>query len=107
MIHASAIVDPSARIAADVVVGAGCVIGPDVEIDTGCWIAPHVVVQGPTRIGRDNRVHAFAAIGGDPQDKKYDREPTHLEIGDRNTIREYVTINRGTRQGGGVTRVGD
>ncbi len=107
LIHASAIVDPSARIAADVVVGAGCVIGPDVEIDAGCWIAPHVVIQGPTRIGRDNRVHAFAAIGGDPQDKKYDRERTRLEIGDRNTIREYVTINRGTEQGGGVTRVGD
>ena len=82
-------------------------IGPGVVIGHGTWIGPHVVINGPTRIGRENRVHQFASIGDAPQDKKYSGEPTRLEIGDRNVIREYVTINRGTVQHGGVTRLGD
>lgn len=106
-IHASAQVDPAAVIGEDVQVGAFCVIGPDVEIGAGSRIDPHVVIEGPTRIGRDNRIHSFAVVGGAPQDKKYAGEPTRLEIGDGNTIREYVTINRGTSQDIGVTRVGD
>ena len=101
-----AIVDPSATIADDVTIGPFSVIGPEVEIGAGTWIGPHVVINGPTRIGRDNRIFQFASIGEIPQDKKYAGERTRLEIGDRNTIREYVTINRGTEQGGGVTRVG-
>lgn len=82
-------------------------IGPGVVIGHGTWIGPHVVINGPTQIGRENRVHQFASIGDAPQDKKYSGEPTRLEIGDRNVIREYVTINRGTVQHGGVTRLGD
>ena len=82
-------------------------IGPDVVIGQGTWIGPHVVINGPTQIGKDNRIYQFASIGDAPQDKKYSGEPTRLEIGDRNVIREYVTINRGTLQYGGVTRLGD
>ena len=107
MIDARAVVDPSARLAADVTVGPFSVIGPDVEIDAGTWIGPHVVIQGPTRIGRDNRIYQFSSLGEIPQDKKYSGEPTRLEIGDRNTIREFVTINRGTVQDAGLTRLGD
>ncbi len=107
MIDSRAVVDPSARIAPDVVVGPFSVIGPGVEISAGTWIGPHVVIQGPTRIGRDNRIFQFASLGEMPQDKKYDGEPTSLEIGDRNTIREYCTINRGTFQDAGVTWLGD
>jgi UDP-N-acetylglucosamine acyltransferase len=106
-IHPSASVDPSARLGAGVRVGAFTVVGPGVEIGEGTWIGPHCSVTGPTRIGRDNRVHGHAAIGGEPQDKKFRGEDVHLEIGDRNTVREFVTINRGTGDGGGVTRVGD
>jgi UDP-N-acetylglucosamine acyltransferase len=105
-IHPSASVDPSARLGAGVRIGAFTVIGPGVEIGDGTWIGPHCSVSGPTRIGRDNRVHGHAAIGGEPQDKKYRGEDVHLEIGDRNTVREFVTINRGTGDGGGMTRVG-
>jgi UDP-N-acetylglucosamine acyltransferase len=83
------------------------VIGADVEIGDGCSIGPHVVVEGPTTLGRDNRIHAFAAIGGEPQDKKYRDQPTRLEIGNGNTIREFVTINRGTAEDNGITRIGD
>lgn len=101
-----AVVDSGARLADDVSVGPFSVIGAGVEIDSGTWIGPHVVINGPTRIGRENRIFQFASIGEIPQDKKYAGENTRLEIGDRNTIREYVTINRGTSQGGGVTRVG-
>jgi len=106
-------IDPSARIAdgavlgADVTVGPYCVIGADVEIGDGTTLGAHVVVAGPTRIGRDNRIHPFASIGGDPQDKKFKGERSELVIGDRNNIREFVTINRGTGDGGGVTRIGD
>ena len=107
MIHKSACIDPDTRIAPDVRIGAFCVIGAGVEIGNGTVIGPHVVIDGPTRIGRDNRIHAFAALGGEPQDKKYHGEPSRLEIGDRNTIREFVTFNRGTDDDQGVTRIGD
>ncbi len=108
MIDPSAMVSSDAQIAADVTIGPGTVIGPDVEIDEGTWIGPHVVIKGPTRIGKDNRIYQFASIGDDPQDKKYHGESnSRLEIGDRNTIREFCTINRGTDEGGGLTRLGD
>lgn len=106
-IHPTAIVDPQARIGANVAIGAYSLIGAEVEIGDNTWIGPHVVINGPTRIGRDNRIHQFASIGEAPQDKKYKGEPTRLEIGDRNIIRECVTMNRGTVNGGGVTRIGD
>ena len=106
-IDSRAVVDPSAKLADDVVVGPFTVIGPDVEIDSGSWIGPHVVINGPTRIGRDNRIFQFASIGEKPQDKKYHGEASLLEIGDRNTIREFSTINRGTEDGGGITRLGN
>ncbi|ROR32226.1 acyl-ACP--UDP-N-acetylglucosamine O-acyltransferase [Inmirania thermothiophila] len=106
MIDPRAVVDPAARLAADVEVGPFAVIGPEVEIGAGCVIGPHAVIEGPTRIGRRNRIHAFAALGGAPQDKGYGGEETRLEIGDDNVIREYVTIHRGTAAGGGVTRIG-
>jgi UDP-N-acetylglucosamine acyltransferase len=107
MIHPSAIIEPGARLAADVTVGPYAVIGAQVEVGAGCTIGAHAVLEGRTRVGRNNRIHAFAAIGGAPQDKKYSGEDTGLEIGDGNTIREYVTINRGTVQDAGVTRIGD
>ncbi|MBS0582344.1 MAG: acyl-ACP--UDP-N-acetylglucosamine O-acyltransferase [Proteobacteria bacterium] len=107
MIHATAQIDPGAKLGANVGVGAYSVIGPDVEIGDGTQIAAHAVVQGPTRIGRNNRIASFAAVGGDPQDKKYHGERSALVIGDDNLIREFVTINRGTGDGGGVTRIGD
>lgn len=107
MIDPHAVVDPSARLAPDVAVGPFSIIGPDVEIEAGTWIGPHVVIQGPTRIGRDNRIFQFASLGEMPQDKKVRWRATRLEIGDRNTIREFVTINRGTMQDTGVTRLGD
>jgi UDP-N-acetylglucosamine acyltransferase len=102
-----AVIDPSAKIANDVSIGPFSIIGPDVEIGEGTWIGPHVVINGPTRIGKQNRIFQFSSIGDIPQDKKYHGEASSLEIGDRNTIREYATINRGTEEGGGVTRVGD
>ena len=107
MIHASAIVDARARLGADVDVGAYSIIGPDVEIADGSWVGPHVVIHGPTRIGRDNRIFQFCSLGDAPQHLGYKGEPTRLEIGDRNLIREYCTLNRGTVPGGGVTRVGN
>lgn len=107
MIDPRAAIDPAAELAADVNVGPFTVIGPDVVIDAGTRIGPHVVIKGPTRIGRDNRIYQFASIGDDPQDRKYRGEPTRLEVGDRNVIREFVTINRGTEQDEGVTRLGD
>lgn len=105
-IHPSASVDPSARIGASVTIGAFSLIGAGVEIGEGTSIGPHCSVLGPTRIGRDNRIVGHAAIGGEPQDKKFAGEESRLEIGDRNVIREFVTINRGTGGGGGVTRIG-
>jgi len=107
VIDPQSVIDPAARIAEDVTVGPFSVIGPDVEIGSGSWIGPHVVIQGPTRIGRENRIFQFASVGDIPQDKKFGGERTRLEIGDRNTIRECVTINRGTGDGGGVTHIGD
>lgn len=106
-IHATAIVDPGAELAGGVSVGPYAVVGAGVAVGEGTQIGPHVVLEGPTRIGRENRIHAHAVIGGAPQDMKYRGEPTALEIGDRNTIREFCTFNRGTVQDAGVTRVGD
>ena len=106
-IHPTAIVDSGARLAADVEVGPYSVIGEDVEVREGCWIGAHVVLDGRVRIGRRNKIFHFASIGAPPQDKKYKGEPTAVEIGDDNTIREYVTINRGTVQDVGTTRVGN
>ncbi len=107
MIHPTAIVSPDARLAEGVSIGPFSIIGADVEIGEGCWIGPHVVMEGRTTIGCNNRIYQFASIGGAPQDKKYAGEPTAVEIGDGNTIREYVTINRGTAQDAGTTRVGN
>jgi len=107
LIHETAVVDPAARIAADVIVGPYSVIGPDVEIDSNCRVGAHVVIGGSTRIAANNRIFPFASLGQEPQDKKYAGEPTRLEIGRGNTIREYVSINRGTVQDVGVTRIGD
>ncbi len=107
MIDPRAVIDPCAELADSVEVGPCTVIGPGVRVDEGTWIGPHVVIRGPTRIGRDNRIFQFASVGEAPQDKKYAGEDTWLEIGDRNTIREFVTINRGTVQDAGVTRIGD
>ncbi len=107
MIHATAIVAESAEIAADVEIGPYTIIGDDVVIGSGTRVAGHVVINGPTVIGRDNRIYQFASIGDDPQDKKYAGEPTRLVIGDRNTIREFCTVSRGTVQDEGVTVLGD
>jgi UDP-N-acetylglucosamine acyltransferase len=107
LIHPTAVIDPSARLAADVSVGAFTIIGANVEIGEGTQIGPHCSVHGPTRIGRNNRVIGHAAVGGEPQDKKFAGERTELVIGDNNLIREFVTINRGTSGGGGVTTIGD
>jgi len=106
MIHSTAIIDPSAVIADDVKIGPYTIIGPKVEIGSGCDIGPHVVINGPSKIGRNNKIFQFSSIGEEPQDKKYAGEETLLEIGDNNLIRENVTINRGTVQGGGITKVG-
>jgi UDP-N-acetylglucosamine acyltransferase len=107
MIHSTAIIDASATLGTNVRVGAYCVIGADVRIGDGCQIDSHAVIHGPTTIGRDTRVHSHAALGGEPQDKKFHGERGELVIGERNTIREFTTFNRGTGDGGGVTRVGD
>ena len=106
-IHPTALVDERADLGDDVEVGPYTVIGPQVSIESGSVIGPHVVIAGRTRIGRDNRIFQFASIGDEPQDKKYSGEDTSLEIGRGNTIREMCTINRGTVQGGGATRIGD
>jgi UDP-N-acetylglucosamine acyltransferase len=105
-IHPTAIVHPRARLAPDVSIGAYSLIGEHVEIGSGTWIGPHVVIEGHTRIGCDNRIFQFSSLGAIPQDKKYAGEPTRLEIGDRNTVREFCTMNCGTAQDIGVTRVG-
>ncbi len=105
-VDARAVIDPAARLADDVQVGPFSIIGADVAIGPGTVIGPHVVIQGPTTIGAGNRIFQFASIGEIPQDKKYHGENARLEIGDRNTIREFVTINRGTGDGGGITRIG-
>ena len=107
MIHSTAIIDPSAKLADSVEVGAYSIIGADVEIGEKTWIGPHVVIQGPTKIGAENKLFQFSSIGEIPQDKKFQGETSFLEIGDRNTIREFATINRGTEDGGGTTRIGN
>ena len=107
MIHERAIVSSRARVHEEVSIGPYSIVGPDVEIGPGTRVESHVVLKGPCVIGRDNHIFQFASIGDDPQDKKYAGEPTRLVIGDRNTIREYCTINRGTVQDAGVTRVGN
>ncbi len=106
-IHSTAIIDPSARIGEGVTVGPYSVIGTDVEIGDNTWIGPHVVINGPTRIGSDNRIFQFASVGEIPQDLKYGGETTRLEIGDRNTIREFATLHRGTVDDSGVTSIGN
>lgn len=105
-IHPSALLDPGAQLGQNVQIGPFCVIGSDVEIGDDTCIGPHVSIEGPTRIGRGNRIVGHAAIGGPPQDKKYQGERVELEIGDGNLIREFVTLNRGTGDGGGITRIG-
>lgn len=107
MIHPSAIIDPTAELDENVSVGPFCVIGADVRIASGSEIGPHVVINGTTDIGHDNRIYQFASVGENPQDRKYAGELTRLEIGDRNVIRESVTINRGTVQDEGITRIGN
>lgn len=107
MIDPRAVVSPKARLATDVQVGPFSVIGDHVEIGPGSWIGPHAVINGPTRMGRENKVYQFASLGEAPQDKKYKGEPTRLEIGDRNVFRESCTVNRGTVLDKGITRIGD
>jgi UDP-N-acetylglucosamine acyltransferase len=106
-VHPTALVDPGATLDPSVEVGPYAIIGAGVVVGPRCRIGAHAVLEGPTTLGADNIIHAHAVIGGAPQDKKYAGEPTTLEIGAGNTIREFVTINRGTVQGGGVTRIGD
>lgn len=106
-VHPTALVDPRAELADGVSIGAYTLVGPRVHIGAGTNIGAHCVIDGVTTIGRDNRIHSHAAIGGPPQDKKYAGEPTALVIGDRNTIREFVTFNTGTVQDVGTTRLGD
>ena len=105
MIHQTAIIDATAKIADGVEIGPYSVIGADVEIQAGTWIGPHVVINGPTKIGKNNKIFQFASVGEEPQDLKFSGEKSSLEIGDNNTIRENVTISRGTADGGGVTRI--
>jgi len=105
LIDPRAVIDPRAELAADVTVGPYTVIGPDVTIGEGTWIGPHAVIEGPTSIGRDNRIFQFASLGAAPQDKKYRGEPTRLEIGPRTVIREFCTLNRATTASG-LTRIG-
>lgn len=107
MIDPTAIIDSHAELADDVTVGAFSVIGADVKIDAGTVLGPHVVIKGPTSIGKKNRIYQFTSIGEDPQDKKYASEVTRLEIGDRNTIREFTSMHRGTQQDNSVTKIGN
>ena len=106
-IHSTAIVDPKAKIHPSCKIGPYCVIGAGVELGKGCHLVSHVAMEGPAKIGADNRFFPFSSIGLAPQDITYAGEPTRLEIGDHNEIREFVTINRGTVKGGEVTRIGD
>jgi UDP-N-acetylglucosamine acyltransferase len=105
-IHPTAIIDSSAKVPASCTVGPYCVIGADVQLGERCHLQSHVSIDGPTRIGSDNGFFPFCAIGMAPQDVTYKGEATRLEIGDHNEIREYVTINRGTVKGGGLTKIG-
>jgi UDP-N-acetylglucosamine acyltransferase len=107
MIHPTALIDPKAELADDVEVGAFTIIEAKVRIDTGTRIRSHVVLTGRTTIGKNNHIFQFASLGEEPQDKKYADEDTELIIGDNNTIRELCTFSRGSKQGGGITRIGD
>ncbi len=107
MIHPQAIIDSTAKIAADVIIGPFTVIGANVEIASGTEISSHVVINGPSKIGKNNRIFQFASVGEKPQDLKFNDEPTQLIVGDGNTVREYVTLHRGTPDGGGVTHIGN
>jgi UDP-N-acetylglucosamine acyltransferase len=107
VISEHAVIHPSAKLAPGVTVGPGTIIGADVEIDEGTWVGPHVVIQGPTKIGKNNKIFQFASVGDEPQDITYQGEPTRLEIGDNNIIREFCMISRGTVKGGGLTRLGN
>lgn len=106
-IHPTAIIDSKAELSSDVTVGPYTVIGPDVHIDSGTNIGSHVVVTGHTKIGKNNQIFQFSSLGAAPQDKKYNNEPTKLEIGDNNTIREFCTFNLGTVQDKGTTKIGN
>jgi len=107
LIHSTAIIDPSAELADDVSVGPYSIIGPGVQIEAGTVVGSHVVIKGPTRIGKNNRIFQFASVGEDTQDMKYRGEPTRLEMGDHNIIREFCTIHRGTVQDKALTKIGD
>lgn len=107
MISEHAIIHPSAKIAEGVTIGAGCIIGADVEIGEGTTIAPYAIIHGPTKIGKNNRIFQYSSIGDEPQDMTYRGEPTQLEIGDNNIIREFCLISRGTVKGGGLTKIGN
>ena len=107
MIHETATIDPKAKISSNVQIGPYCVVGPNVEIDEETEIQSHVNITGNTKIGKNNKIYPFASIGNDPQDLKFQGEETKLEIGNNNKIREYVTINPGTKGGGGLTKVGN
>ena len=106
-IHSTAIVDSKAQLANDVEIGAYSIIGPDVKIDSRTRVGPHVAINGHTTIGKNNQIFQFSSLGEVPQDKKYQNEPTQLEIGNNNTIREFCTFNRGTAQDKGITKIGD
>ncbi len=106
-IHVQAAVAPGAKLGSGVQIGAYAVVGEDVELGDGCILHPHAVVQGPSKIGRNNIFHAFCSVGGDPQDVGFRGEHTELIVGDENTFREYVTVNRGTAKGGGTTIIGN
>jgi UDP-N-acetylglucosamine acyltransferase len=105
-VHPTAVIDPAAKVPASCKIGPYCVIGAGVEMGEECELVAHVVLLGPTKLGSHNKIYPFAAIGIGPQDLTYKNEPTRLEIGDHNQIREYATIHRGTTKGGGLTTVG-
>lgn len=107
VIHKTAIIDPSATIGENVSIGPFAMIGPDVEIGDGTQISSHVVINGPTKIGRNNQIYQYSSVGEVPQDMKFHGEKSFLEVGDNNIIREFCTIHRGTKMGGGVTRIGN
>ena len=105
-IHPTAIIDPQTKVHPSCKIGPYCTVGANVELGEGCQLSSHVAIEGPTKIGKNNTIFPYASIGMAPQDLTYKGEPTRLEIGDHNTIREFVTINRGTVKGGGLTKVG-
>ncbi len=105
-ISPQAVISPGARLGRDVAVGPFAVVGDGAELGAGCIVHAHAVVEGPSRIGGENIFYPFSCVGGAPQDRKYRGEPTRLEVGDRNVFREFVSVNRGTAEGGGVTRMG-